>query len=164
MTRKEYLKDTLIACLFFISLGGFLLHVRTHPPVEDEYLIPIFSGLFSVFILPFLFWYKPTVLFAYLVNGFLVIIATITMAHYSIVFFRGPYNLYGFLFNTTFADIMIAWSKFVVGKAIFDLQFVRTEADPLPKGRWFRWPNTGYWLVHLVGLSIVYALGNILWR
>ena len=164
MTRKEYLKDTLIACLFFLSLGGYFLHIMTHPLVENEYFVPILSGIISVFFLPILFWFKRTTLIAYLINGFLIIIATITMAHYSIVFFKGPYDLYGLLFHTTFADIMIAWAKFFVGKAIFDLQFVHSEMDPLPKGRWFRWPNTGFWLVHLVGLSVVYALGNILWR
>ena len=28
----------------------------------------------------------------------------------------------------------------------------------------YRYPNMGWWLVHLVGLSIVYTLGNLLWR
>jgi hypothetical protein len=165
MTRKTYLKNTLIMCLFFLAFGGWLLHTRIHAPMaQDENLIPFISGLFSVFILPFLFWYKPTLIFAYIANGFLIIIATITMGHFSIAHFHGPVTLYSLLFNTLLADISIAWAKFVVGKAIFDLEFVHTENDPLPKGRWLRYPNTGWWLVHLVGLSFVYALGNILWR
>jgi hypothetical protein len=68
------------------------------------------------------------------------------------------------MFNTLLADIALAWGKFTVGKAIFDLELMRTESDPVSKGRWFRWPNTGFWLVHLVGASIVYTLGNLLWR
>jgi hypothetical protein len=28
----------------------------------------------------------------------------------------------------------------------------------------FRFLNPGWWLVHLVGISAVYALGHFLWR
>ena len=28
----------------------------------------------------------------------------------------------------------------------------------------FRFLNPGWWLVHLVGISVVYALGHFLWR
>ena len=151
--------------LFFLALGGFLLHLLIHPPTKgDEYFIPFLSGIFSVFILPLMFYYRPTLIWAYLINGFLVIIATITMAHFAIHFYREPITLHGLLLHTTFPDIMIAWGKFVVGKAIFDLEMIRSENDIVPKGRWFRWPNTGFWLVHLAGASVVYALGNILWR
>ncbi len=165
MTRKEYLKNTLIMCLFFLALGGWLLHTRIHSPSNVSYgWVPFLSGIFSIFILPFMFWYKPTLIWAYLVNGFLIIIATITMAHFSIAHFHGPITLYSLMFNTLLADISLAWAKFVVGKAIFDLEMIRSENDQVIKGRWFRWPNTGFWLVHLAGASIVYALGNILWR
>lgn len=165
MTRKSSLKMTLIAGLVFLSLGGWLLHLRIHSPlVQYENLVPFISGIISIIVLPTLFWFRPTVAYAYVINGFLVIIGTITMAHFSITHFTPPVTLGGILMDTLLADIMLLWGKFAAGKAIFDLELLNTAQDPMPKGRYFRYPNTGWWLVHLVSLSIVYALGNILWR
>lgn len=165
MTRKQTLKLTLLTGMIFLSFGGWLLHTKIHSPLNGaEYLLPFLSGIFSIVILPALFWFRPTLAYAYVINGFIVIIGTITMAHFSIVFFRGPLTLYSFFFNTMLADISMLWGKFVMGKAIFDLEMINTAQDQTPKGRYFRYPNTGWWLVHLVALSIVYALGNILWK
>jgi hypothetical protein len=66
--------------------------------------------------------------------------------------------------NTTFADIMLSWGKFTVGKALFDLEALRTETDVTVKGRFFRYPNMGWWWVHLVALTAVYSLGHVIWR
>ncbi len=165
MTRKKYIKATLIACMVFLAIGGWVLHSRIHSPMADaDNYIPYLSGLFSILILPFMFWFSRTLVWAYLINGFLIIIATITMGHFSIVHFSGPLTLYNLVYGTLVADIALAWGKFFAGKAVFDLEILRAETDPMPKGRWFRWPNTGFWLVHLVLLGAIYALGNILWR
>jgi hypothetical protein len=165
MTRKSTLKMTLITGLVFLAFGGWLLHLMIHPPFSrDEYLIPFISGIFSIFVLPALFWYKPTLAYAYVINGFTVIIGTITMAHFSIAHFTGPVTVSGIFLHSMLADISILWGKFAVGKAIFDLELINTAQDPMPKGRYFRYPNTGWSLVHLVSLSVVYALGNIFWR
>jgi len=159
------LKATLIACLFFLALGGWLLHLRTHPLVQaEENMIPFLAGIASVLILPFLFWFKRTINFAYILNGFLVIIGTITMAHFSYVHFKGPVTLAGILMNTTCADIMLSWGKFIAGKALFDLEPLRAETDLTIRGRFFRYPNMGWWWVHLIVLTAVYALGHIIWR
>lgn len=165
MTRKSVLKTTLITGLVFLAAGGWLLHIRTHPPLTDaDNLVPFISGLISIIVLPAMFWFRPTLAYAYVINGFLVILGTITMAHFSIVKFGLPNSLNGLLFGSMLADIALLWGKFVVGKAIFDLDFLKADQDVQPKGRYFRYPNTGWWLVHLVVLSIVYALGNILWK
>ena len=164
MTRKLSLKRTLIAGLILLSLGGWLLHLRAHPPVTDETLIPFATGLISVFLLPILFSFRKTLVLAYLTNGFIAIIGTILMAHFSIANFEPPVTLKDIFLGTTFMHIMLLWGKFIVGKAIFDLEFLKTDTDPAPKGRFFRYPNTGWWLVHLVTISIVYALGNIFWK
>ena len=159
------LKSTLIVGLIFLAFGGWLLHLRTHPPLMDsDNLVPFISGIVSILILPLLFWFRSTIAYAYVINGFLVILGTITMAHFSIVHFNGPLSLAGILFNTTLADISLLWGKFVVGKALFDLELLRSDQDTIPSGRYFRYPNTGWWLVHLVMLSVVYALGHILWK
>jgi hypothetical protein len=165
MNRKNALKLTLTAGLVFLAFGGWLLHLRIHPPLEEGYnLVPFLSGVLSIFIVPLLFWFKPTIIPAYLINGFSVILGTITMAHLSLVNLNSPLTLQNLLFNTMIADIALLWGKFAVGKAIFDLEFLHTDQDAAPRGRYFRYPNTGWWLVHLVGWSIVYAAGNILWK
>jgi len=165
MNRKKMIKVTLIASLFFLALGGWLLHLRIHPPARGaDYFIPFVAGIVSVFCLPFLFYFRPTLAFAYVVNGFLVIIGTIIMAYFSIVNFQGPITASNIILNTTFADIMILWGKFSVGKTLFDLEFLKSDTDVVAKGRFFRYPNMGWWWVHLVALAAVYTLGKILWK
>ncbi len=165
MNGKKTIKATLVAGLFFLALGGWYLHLRIHPPTtEIDHVIPFISGIVSVFCIPFLFWFRPTVIPAYIVNGFLVIIGTITMAHFSIVNFKGPITLTNIILNTTFADIAILWGKFAVGKALFGLEFLKSETAVAAKGRFFRYPNMGWWWAHLFALAIVYALGNIFWK
>jgi len=165
MNRKKMIKEMLIASLFFLALGGWLLHLRIHSPAKNaDYFIPFIAGIASVFCLPFLFYFKPTLMLAYIINGFLVIIGTITMTHFSIVNFKGPITASNIIFNTTFADIMILWGKFSVGKALFDLEFLKSDTDVALKARFFRYPNMGWWWAHLVALATVYVLGKILWK
>lgn len=159
------IKVTLIASLFFLALGGWCLHLRIHPPVKDaDHLIPFISGILSVFCLPLLFWHKRTVALAYVLNGFLVIIGTVTMAHFSIVHFQGPVTLANILLMTTLADIAVLWAKFGLGKALFDLEFLKSETDAVSKGRFFRYPHMGWWWVHLVGIAAIYTFGNLFWK
>jgi hypothetical protein len=165
MTKKIALKNLLVLGMFFLAFGGWMLHIRIHPPMSEGYnLIPFLSGSVSVLILPAMFLFKPTLIYAYVINGFLVILGTITMTHYSIAHFMGPITLYSVLFNTLLGDIAILWGKFAMGKAIFDLELMNNPNDKMQKGRYFRFPNMGYWLVHLAALSFVYALGSILWK
>lgn len=165
MNRKKTIKITLVMSLFFLALGGLLLHLRIHPVSKQESnTIPLISGIVSVFCLPALFCPRRTIALAYIVNGFLAIIGTITMAHLSMARFQGPVTVSGILLNTTLADIAILWGKFAVGKAIFDLEFLKSDTDIIHRGRFFRYPNMGWWWVHLFSLTAVYALGNILWK
>lgn len=165
MNRKRMIKTALIAGLFFLALGGWLLHLRIHPLKNgEENIIPLILGIVSVFFTPFLFCFRPTINLAYILNGFSAIIGTITMAHFSIVHFQGPLTALSIILNTTFADIAVLWGKFAIGQAVFGLEFLKSDTDKLPKGRFFRYPNMGWWWVHLFALAIVYALGNIFWK
>jgi len=165
MNRKKMIKATLIVGLFFLALGGWLLHLRIHPPAMDaDYFIPFAAGIVSAFCLGFLFYFRQTLTFAYLINGFLVIIGTITMTHFSFVNFKGSITATNIILNTTFADILILWGKFSAGKALFDLEFLKSDTDVAIKGRFFRYPNMGWWWAHLVALATVYTLGKILWK
>lgn len=165
MNRKKLIKITLVVGLFFLTLGGWFLHNRIHPfPKSINFIIPFISGIVSVFCLPLLFWFRRTLVLAYILNGFSAIIGTILMTHFSIVKFEGPVTPLTIILNTTLADIAILWGKFALGKAIFSLEFLKSETDAAPKGRFFRYPNMGWWWVHLFALATVYALGNVFWK
>ena len=85
MKKKDYFRLVLILAIFFLALGGWLLHLRIHPIAKDaENYIPLVAGFISVFLIPILFIFRSTISFAYLLNGMTVIIGTITMTHFSI--------------------------------------------------------------------------------
>lgn len=162
MTRKKYIKLLLILGIFSLSFGGWLLHFRIHSPFAESYnLIPFIIGLIGIFIVPFLFWFKQTIAYAYLINGFSVILGTILMGHYSLVHLHGSFTLNNLLFGTLFADIVVLWGKFYIGKVLFELEWLRSDQDPAPEGRYFRYPNMGFWWVHFLSWSIVYTIGSI---
>lgn len=152
---KNYTKILLILALFALAFGGFGLHYRIHPPAKNLYgYIPFIAGLIGMIAVPVLFYFRKTIHLAYLLNGFTAIIGIITMAHFSLV---RPNNLT--------PDIAILIGKFIVGYVIFRLEFSAMDA-PLhnPGWKWIRYPNMGYWAVHLAVMSVVYYLGNLLWR
>jgi hypothetical protein len=86
-------------------------------------------------------------------NGFTAIIGVIVMSHFALV--RAP----------IWADVIITFSKLLIGRAIFVLEIYHLENE-VPKTGWryIRYPNMGFWYVHLAALSVVYYLGNLLWR
>ncbi len=159
MTQKSYLKTFLIAALLFLSVGGFMMHYFFHPIMGETAklvnFVPFIAGLMSIFIVTTLFLIKNLMPYAYLMNGMLAIIGMITMA--SFTFHGKPYPL--------LPDILILFSVFCIGKLLFELELTREDnlIKPRHKGRFFRYPNMGYWIVHLVSLSAVFALGHILW-
>ena len=163
LTQKQYLKVTLIAGLILLSLGGLLLHLRIHSPAEDfTNKIPFIIGIISLVVLPVMFFFKKTVPYAYVLNGMIVIIGTITMAHQSLAESLKEITLSAILFRTTFADIMILFTKFAIGKALFELERT-TNLESVHTGRFLRYPNMGWWIVHLIVMSVVYILGHLLW-
>jgi hypothetical protein len=165
MTIRTYTKAILLAALVTLSLGGFLLHVRIHPVSQNSAnLIPLISGVLSILVIPLLFSFKKTVEYGYVLNGILVIIGTIGMAHFSIVNWPAPVTAGSIIFKTMLIDILILWSKFFIGKALFDLEFYGYDPHKAKKGITYRYPNLGWWTVHLVAISLVYFLGNQLWR
>ena len=151
---KNKIKILLIFGLFFLSLGGGLMHKAYHPFGRTGYgMVPFIVGLLSVLIIPILFYFKKTLNLAYLLNGFAVIIGTITMAHFSLTI------------HAIWPDILVLWSKFVIGRAIFCLEVYPMDSNPKVKG-WnlIRYPQLGFWFVHLVLWGVVYFLGNLFWR
>lgn len=168
MNRKQSIKFWLILALFSLSLGGWLMHYRFHNPLSTGYgTLPFVIGLISVFLLPFLFWFSSTIAYAYVINTIQVIIGTITMAHFSLAYFKGPLTVSAVVFNTLLPDILLLWGSLLVGKALFDLELLRSDQDVIPAAgfiRFFRFPNTGWIVIHFFMLGLVYALGHVLWQ
>jgi len=165
MTVRTYIKSTLLLALIAISLGGLMLHLRIHPASENtSNFLPLFSGILSVIIVPMLFLSKKTIGYGYTLNGFLVIIGTIAMAHFAVMHWPQPFSLESIALKTTLPDIMVLWTKFFIGKALFDLELFGYDSGRNKAGVTYRYPNTGWWLVHFTAISIVYALSGWLWR
>jgi hypothetical protein len=166
MKKKDYLRLVLILAIFFLALGGWLLHLRIHLTAKDaENYIPFVAGFISVFVIPVLFIFRSTIPFAYLINGMTVIIGTITMAHFTIENPPQVWTLQTIFVGTLLADIMLLWGKFAVGKALFDLDPVISRPDTqISRGRFFRFPNMGFWFLHLVTLTAVYFIGSYFWK
>jgi hypothetical protein len=165
MTMRTYVKSVLLIALVTLSLGGFLLHSRIHPVSQNSSnVIPAISGLLSILVIPVLFSFKKTIEYGYVANGFLAIIGTIVMTHFSIAHWPTPTTLGSIVFKTMLADILILWTKFFIGKSLFDLEFYGYDPGKVKKGTTYRYPQLGWWLIHLGAVSLVYFLGNLLWR
>lgn len=152
---KKQLRAFLILALFFISVGGMMMHLRLHSPAKVLYgYVPFVAGMASTILITLFFCFRKTLHLAYILNGFTAIIGTIAMAHFSIK--RMP----------IIPDILFLWGKFFVGYVIFNLTLRDVEAPAVKlKGPMLaRYPNMGFWFVHLFMLSLVYYLGNLLWR
>jgi hypothetical protein len=165
MVQKQKVRILLVLGLFFISLGGWVLHMRIHPisklPVNG---VPFVVGLISVTAIPVMFLFRRTMAYAYVINGMLVIIGTITMTHFSFAHPPDQIRFQTLVMGTLFPDILILFTNFMLGKALFELEMLKTEETPARHGRFFRYPNMGWWFVHLFALSVVYVLGHFLWK
>ncbi len=127
-------KRTLLLTLFLLALAGLLLHYRIHNFMVHDKMDPRvvhFDGTkFLSFILPLadvvivtlLFMNRSTAVYAYLLNGLIVIYGTVFMAHFSIAEIAAksiPINEW--LLKSTLPDITIAWADFFTGKALYEL-------------------------------------------
>jgi hypothetical protein len=165
MLQKENIRQLMLSALVAVSLGGWILHLRIHSPFSNVInWIPFIAGVLSVVAVPGMFLLKRTRAYAYVINGFLVIIGTITMAHFSILHPPHTISIDAIIVGTLFADIAILFSNFFIGKALFELDMMKVIDGPARTGRFWRYPNMGWWEIHFVTLSFVYILGNILWK
>lgn len=101
-----------IISLFLIALGGLLLHLRIHPPSKDpDNYAPLFLGIISVFILPFMFNCQKTAVAAYFLNLIAIITGTFAMAFFSINNWNDPVTVKTILLQSTLADILILFAR-----------------------------------------------------
>lgn len=165
MLTRTQIKSGLLLALIAMALGGFLLHMRIHPVAENSSnLLAIVSGLMSIIVIPALFSFRKTISYGYVLNGLSVILGTIVMAHYALAHRPDLVTWRWLLIGTTLADIVLLSGKFFVGKALFDLEMFGYGPQLSAAGRYWRYPNLGWWFIHLLAIAYVYALGNIWWR
>ena len=123
-----------ILALFFLSLGGLLIHLHVHPPGDEAFdWIPVVCGFITAFVLPFLFNRRSTVGLAFVITLAVVIVGTVTMAYESIEHFK-PEEVKGalaflqfWLIKSTLADILVLFAK--VPLALMILRHFRSTAD-----------------------------------
>jgi hypothetical protein len=164
MTVKIYTRTLLVGTLVALSLAGFMIHARVHLIAQNlSFIVPFVAGILSAVAVPILFWFPRTLAYGYVLNGFLCIMGTVTMAHFAIARWHSPTSPPDILLKSMLIDILIVWGKFFVGKALFELETFGYDANQPKGGITYRYPNMGWWLIHLVAVSFVYYLGNRLW-
>jgi hypothetical protein len=165
MTIRIYTRSILIIALISMAFGGEFLHLRVHLFTQNpSNFLPFISGLLSILVVPALFLFKKTIGYGYVLNGMLAILGTIGMSYFSIAHWPEPFTLGSIFFKTTLADICLLWGKFFVGKALFDLEMFGYDRERIKMGVTYRYPNLGWWLVHLAAISLIFFLGHGLWR
>jgi hypothetical protein len=165
MTQKQNIRNLLVAGLVAASLGGWLLHLRIHhldaSPVN---FIPFIAGLISIVVLPAMFFSRKTLAYAYVINGMIVIVGTITMCHVSLMRLPHQITFTTLFLGTLLADIILLLTKFLFGKALFELEMLKAIEAIARHNRFWRYPNMGWWWMHLFSLSAAYVAGYVLWR
>ena len=129
----EHTRKTLLTALFLMALAGLMLHLRIHPFLAPEklnpemllfrpsFLLASILPLLDVVVVTALFTSRRTAVWAYLLNGLIVIYGTVLMGHFSIAVLA-PKNppLYAWILKSTLPDIGLAWADFLVGKVLYD--------------------------------------------
>lgn len=129
-------RNILILVLFLLAISGLLLHYRIHPffvtnkidPSEKVFSFTYFWAtllpFIDVVIVTILFTSRKTAVYAYLLNGLIVIYGIVLMSHFSINFFittKVPPSEW--LLKSTLPDIGIAFGDFFIGKVVYDSYF-----------------------------------------
>ncbi len=129
----------LICALFLLAGSALLLHARIHPvmvkhhgavdaSLDISHLMAFMFCLVDVVLVTSLFCFSKTSVYGYLINGLLVIFATILMGHYSLHgFMLKSTTFWNWLFSSTLPDIGIAWVDFLIGRSLF-LTYQNTTA------------------------------------
>lgn len=112
--------------LVALALGATLLHLRIHPPKDTTYLWPNLLSLLDLVVVSLLFLSRSTAILGVILNSFLAFLGIIMMADFSIsatlagqVKVMPGADFFGWLLQTTLADIAILAADFFVGLALY---------------------------------------------
>ena len=131
------LRPQLWVALVALALGGTLLHLRIHPPVELTYLWPTLFSLLALVVVSLLFLFRSTAVLGVILNSFLAFLGIIMMADFSIsatlagkVAVSPGANFFGWLLLTTFPDIAILVADLMVGLALYRVIMTPVSSEP----------------------------------
>ena len=112
MTIKTYIRLILLSAFLTLSLAGFMIHSRIHHISENSsFIVPFAAGILNIALLPALFWFKKTLAYGYVLNGFLCILGTVTMSHLAIARWSAPTSPQDVVLKSMVIDILIVWGK-----------------------------------------------------
>ena len=121
-------RHLLWVALVALGLGATLLHLRIHPPESLTYLWPNLLSWTHLVVVSLLFLSRRTALLGVILNSFLAYLGIIMMADFSIsatlagqVKVMPGVNFFGWLLQTTFADIAILVGGLMVGLALYQV-------------------------------------------
>ena len=121
-------RHLLWVALVALGLGATMLHLRIHPPTSLTYLWPNLLSWTHLVVVSLLFLSRRTALLGVILNSFLAYLGIIMMADYSIsatlagqVKVMPGVSFFGWLLQTTFADIAILVGGLMVGLALYQV-------------------------------------------
>ena len=121
-------RHLLWVALVALGLGATLLHLRIHPPHSLTYLWPNLFSWTHLVVVSLLFLSRRTALLGVILNSFLAYLGIIMMADFSIsatlagqVKVMPGVSFFGWLLQTTFADIAILVGSLMVGLALYQV-------------------------------------------
>ncbi len=104
-----------------MAFGGFLLHARIHPPSRDALnWFGVGFPFFNAFVLPWLFLFRRTVPWAWLINATSVGVGVATMTWYSVVHWDQPLTAKNLLLFSTLADSLILLAKLPLAQSLLN--------------------------------------------
>jgi hypothetical protein len=119
-----------------LSLGGFMLHYRIHPPIALTYFWPTLFGVIDVVLVSLLFLFRSTAVWALLLNSFLAFIGIIMMSDFTIFLtLAGKYKASpltqppGWLLESLFADDCLLFADFMVGLALYKATMTSPKSE-----------------------------------
>lgn len=122
MNKTSKIRQTITPAIFGLwcmSCGGLLLHARIHPVSKDAFNWFAHSFLlFNTFILPWMFLFRRTMPWAYIINATSVVVGVVTMTWFSIVNWSDPLTINALLLKSTLADSLILLAKLPLAHSI----------------------------------------------
>ena len=98
--------------LWCFALGGLLLHARIHPPNKEAFnWFAVGFALFNTVVLPWLFFFRRSAPWAYVINATSVIVGVVTMTWFSITHWTAPLTIGNLLLYSTLPDSLILLAK-----------------------------------------------------
>lgn len=160
MYRKDLAPP--IAALVALSLGGLILHARTHPvsldpanPSNPANVVPLVLGAASVVAAPILLSFARTFVVGYLLNGMSAVVGAVAMASISVAHPPAPLTAASLVTDTMLSSVLLLAPKLFLGQIVLRIH------RPGGMGRLF---TAAWWTRHVVYVGAVFAIGRLLWR